>query len=459
MAAPRGQWGSRLGFILAAAGSAVGLGNIWKFPFTAGENGGGLFVLIYLVCVALIGLPVMIAEVIIGRRTQKSPVPAFSELSKKAFSPWSLVGWMGVASGFLILSFYSVVAGWTMHYIYLAVTGQFGGDAKDIAGLFETIAGPKADPSIGLMWHGLFMVLTVGVVIGGIKKGIEKAATFLMPALFLMLVGLIIYATTLPGFGQAVEFLFMPTTKGFKPASVLEGLGQAFFSLSLGMGALITYGSYLDRDTDLVGASVSISMLDTAVALMAGLVLFPIVFTAGMPANSGPKLVFVTMPVAFADIPGGGILGCAFFVLLFFAALTSAISLLEVVTSTIIDQLGWGRKKATLVFGCAIFALGVPSALGEAGYLTGWKEVLNVSFLDSVDYITQNWFLPLGALFISIFVGWVMPEADVRDEFFRGSKWGKLYPAWRFMIRFAVPLAIVVVFLYSIGVLPEEWLN
>ena len=461
MAGVRGQWGSRLGFILAAAGSAVGLGNIWKFPASAGTNGGGLFVLIYLACVAAVGLPVMIAEVLIGRRVQKSPVPAFSELGKQSGSsvPWSIVGWMGVVSGFLILSFYSVVAGWTLHYVYLAVTGQFTGTESQITQLFDVMVGDNASIGLSILWHGLFMLVTVGVVLGGIKKGVEKAAFFLMPALLLMLIGMVVYSATLPGFSKAVSFLFEPSLEGFKPSSVLDALGQAFFSLSLGMGALITYGSYLDKKTDLVGSSFSISLLDTAVALIAGLMLFPVVYTANIPPGKEEALAFITMPIAFSGLPGGGVIGIAFFVLLFFAALTSGISLLEVVTSTIVDQLGWGRKKTTAVFGGTIFVLGIPSILSLAGGLAFWTNAFGKNFFGSVIYLTQYWFLPLGALFISIFVGWFMPSRDVEEEFCRGSKWGKLYPLWRVMIRYFVPVAIVVVFIYSIGVIPKEWLG
>ena len=441
----RGQWGSRLGFILAAAGSAVGLGNIWGFPFAAAENGGGLFVLAYLVFVAVIGLPVMIAEVMIGRRAQRAPVGAYGRLSHDRVM-WKLVGWMGVAAGFLILSFYSVIAGWTLDYTLLSLRGAFEGlDADAIGALF----GERTEASGRVvLLHAIFMALTIAIVIGGVKGGLERSVRILMPTLFVLIIGLVVYGMTLDGFGEGVRFLFVPEPGAFDGEAALASLGQAFFSLSLGMGALITYGSYLRQKDDIVAASATISVLDTTIAISAGLILFPIAFTFAVPmGEGGAGFIFAVLPLAFTDMPAGDIVSVIFFALLLFAALTSAISLLEVVTSTVIDQLGWTRRKATLVVASAIFAVGLPSAVG---YQLPFGEM---SFLDGLYFLTSNIFLPLGGLFISIFAGWILTRSATSEEFTMGTRLGGLYPGWLFLVRFVVPVAISIVFLSSIGVI------
>jgi len=424
------------------------LGNIWRFPYSAGENGGGLFVLIYLACVLIVGFPVMIAEIVIGRRAQKSPAGAFEKLGRQHGVAWSLVGWMGVAAGFLILSFYSVIAGWTMHYVYLGVTGAF--QSTPVDEMKNLLGGIVESPKLSLLWHAVFMSVTMFVVLGGVKRGIEKAATILMPTLFGMMLLLVAYAATLSGFGEAMSFLFEPNMDKFSSKGALDGLGQGLFSLSLGMGALITYGSYLQKNADIAKSAAGISLLDTSVALLSGLIVFPLVFTAGQAPGAGPGLVFITLPSAFHDMGGGYILGIGFFVLLFFAALTSSISLLEVVCATVIDQLGWSRRQTTVTLGGAIFLLGVPSAVGEAGLMPWWKEFFGRGFLDSVDYITANWMLPVGAFLMAVYVGWFLKGDEVREEFMEGSSWGWLYGPWRFLIRYVVPLAILAVFVNSI---------
>ena len=290
MTTERAHWGSRLGFVLAAAGSAVGLGNIWKFPYITGENGGGIFVLIYLVCIALVGLPIMMAEIFIGRTAQRAPVGAFRHLSRPG-SPWILAGGLGVATAFVILSFYSVVAGWAMHYVYLSITGTFNGMAADDVG--ARFGAVFADSRLNVFWHLIFMILTIAIVIGGIRRGVERWAKILMPALALMMLALLAQAMTMDGFGRAASFVFAPNPENFEwGPSVLEALGHAFFTLSLGMGAMITYGSYLRQDDDLVTTSVTVGVLDTVIALVACLVLFPIIFTYDMDAGegSGPRL-------------------------------------------------------------------------------------------------------------------------------------------------------------------------
>jgi len=369
----RAHWKSRFGFILAASGSAVGLGNIWKFPYITGENGGGWFVLIYLACILLVGLPIMMAEIFIGRTAQKSPVGAIRELSAPK-SPWMSIGWLGVAAGFVILSYYSVVAGWAMHYTYLSATDAFAGQTKEqIDQIF--LKGVLPDVKLNLFWHGTFMVCTIGIVMGGIQKGLERFVKILMPLLLILMLAMLCKAATMEGFGRAVEFVFVPNAEKLSAAGVLEALGHAFFTLSLGMGAMITYGSYLRKDEDLVTTSLTIGLLDTVIALIACLILFPITFTYGMEAEKTVGLVFMNMPMAFGQMPGGMLWGVTFFALLTFAALTSAISLLEVAVSYFIDEKGWSRPLATLLCGGLIALLGIPSALSGGTELFGSKFV------------------------------------------------------------------------------------
>lgn len=450
----RGEWGSKLGFILAAAGSAVGLGNIWKFPYITGHHGGGLFVIIYLICIALVGLPIMIGEVIVGRATQSSPVGAFKTIPGAA-PVWQLVGWMGVLTGFIILSYYSVVAGWSMHYTWLSISGAFSGASPDQ--IASTFGGVVSSTGINLGWHVAFMVITVGIVVGGVSKGIENAAKILMPALMVLMLILFVDALFQKGFGQAFTFLFKPSPEKLSAAGVLEALGHSFFTLSLGMGAMLTYGSYLSKNTDVVSSSALVSIMDTGVALLACLILFPIIFTFGMAPEAGPGLVFKSIPIALSQMTGGRLLATLFFVLLFFAALSSGISLLEVVAATLIDQMKVKRSTAAIAMGAVITLFGVPSALSNvpgsifgAGWMGGLFEK---NFFDSFDWLASNVLLPLGGLLVAIFVGWAMPEQVRREEFSRGSRFASQYPFWLLFVRFVAPAGIIVLFLYSAGIL------
>lgn len=443
----RGQWASRLGFLLAAAGSAIGLGNIWKFPYVAGMNGGGVFVLLYLACVFFIGVPIMVGEFAIGRSTQRSPVEAFRALAGRS-SAWQLVGWSGVLAGFLLLSFYSVVAGWTMHYIVLSLE-SFGGasDAASVAILFDKL---YASPSLNFFWHQIFMMMTVGIVLGGVKGGIEKSSMIMMPALFLILAVLLVKALFMPGFREAFAFVFYPDLSDFKAASALEALGQAFFSLSIGMGTMLTYGSYLSRENDIVKSSVIVGVMDTGVALMASLIMFPILFSFGMDPQAGPGLVFKSMPIVFAQMPGGMAFSTIFFVLLLFAALTSAISLLEVVASFFVDTWGWDRQRAALFPGLGVFLFGVPSALAgwDGGALFGGRNVF-----DAMDFIVSNVLLPLGGLFMALYVGWRMDPKIVKSEFQGHSAFKAVFVPWLWCVRVIAPVAVAVVFLSRLGLI------
>ena len=456
MAQERGQWGSRLGFILAAAGSAIGLGNIWKFPYITGKNGGGAFVLVYLGCIALVGLPVMMAEILLGRRAQTSPVGAFRALSRPR-SPWMSVGWVGVACAFVILSFYSVVAGWTLHYLVLSLQSGFaGGDAEAVKATFGALyrSGPQ-----NLLWHAVVMVVTVAIVIGGVQRGVERAARVLMPALFVMMLALLGYATTLGGFGRAFDFVFGFHAADLDAAGVLEALGHAFFTLSVGMGAMLTYGSYLGPREDVVGTSIAITALDTIISLTACLVIFPITFTEGLEPAAGPGLVFINLPLALVKLPGGALWGAVFFLLLAFAAITSAISLLEVAAAYFIDERRWTRRKAVLLTGGVTFVVGVPSALsgGSGLFGEGMAGAVGKSWFDWVDYLSSNWMLPLGGIGIALFVAYRLDPGARREAFATGSRLGALsafYVGWLQLLRFVVPVAILLVMLNALGLLP-----
>lgn len=438
MTAPRAQWGSRIGFILAAAGSAVGLGNLWKFPYVTGQNGGGVFILAYVVCVLLVGLPIMAAEIIVGRATQKSPVSAFKELAGRN-SFWTAFAWLGVLAAVSLLSYYSVIAGWALHYAVLSLSGSLAATpANEAAGVFSDLA---ANQGLNVAWHLVFMGMTIGVVLGGVAKGIDRASRIMMPALLFMLILLVGRAMMMDGFLDGLDFAFGIRPEQFQPSSALAALGQAFFSLSIGMGTMATYGSYLKRDDDIVSGAIQISALDTAVALLASLVIFPIIFTfAELEPGQGPGLLFATIPTGMVQLPFAGVLLSIFFVLLVFAALTSAISLLEVPVSMLIDEFGWERKKAALVAGLVITLYGIPSAVSG-------------SFLGGLDYAVSNLMFPIGGIGISLFVGWRMSEAIRHDHFLSGSKFKFFYNTWLTLLRFVVPVGITVVLLNAVGII------
>ena len=446
------QWHSSVGFIAAAAGSAVGLGNIWKFPYITGENGGGTFVLFYLLCIVVLGLPIMIAEVMIGRTTQSSPIRAFKRLSPN----WQAVGLLGVLAGILVLSYYSVVAGWGLHYLYLSLIGGFPQDNNPqvYAELFDSLV---QSTRLNIWWHSVFMGITILVVLRGIRGGIEQVANWGMLALLLLLAGLAVYGTTLPGFAPAVEFVF-GFSRSFTWKSALEALGHAFFSLSLGIGAMLTYGSYLQRQDDVVGTSIAIAIADTIVALGSCLVLFPIAFSAGLEPSAGPGLIFINIPLALLQLPFGRVGLLLFFSLLLLAALTSAISLLEMSVSSLIDSWGWSRKIATMAMGAFIYLLGIPSCLsGGTGFFgAGLEQSIGMNWFDAADYLSSNWLLPLGGIGISLFMGWGWRDGQQKSEFAAGSQLGSIsgvYSAWLFVLRWLCPLVIVLIMLYNLQVL------
>ena len=431
----RESWSGSLGFTLAAIGSAVGLGNVWRFPYVTGEYGGGAFFLIYICCVGLVGLPVMLAEFLIGRKTQRDAVGAFRTM--RPGSPWILTGWLCIGTGFVILSYYSVVGGWVLHYLYLAVTDRFVGvSPEDIAALFSSLSG---NPGLQVFYHAVFMALTIVVVAGGINRGIELGNKVMIPALFFLLCLLLISALQTPGAAKGIAFLFTPRWEQVGPHAVLEALGQALFSLSLGMAAMVTYGSYLSHNTSLPKAALYIVAGDALVAMLAGMVVFPIVFSFGLKVSAGPSLIFQTLPIALGQLPGGFILAAAFFILLSFAALTSAMSLLEVVTAYVIDELQWSRKRAAWVFGAIIFLLGIPSAMKQ-------------EFLGFMDSVATNYLLPGGALLIALFTGWVLTRQERAEAFDGGNAPGPAFRGWSVVIRFVSPVALVLIFLHQLNI-------
>jgi len=435
--AHREHWGSRIGFILAAAGSAVGLGNIWRFPYITGKYGGAAFVLVYLALIFIVGFSVMLAEMAIGRKAQLNAVGSFQKLRGGA---WPIVGWMGVLAGFMILSFYGVIGGWTIKYFIWSFTGLMGdaaaGKAGDVFGAFVTNT-----PQV-IMYQAIFMLITIWVVYKGIGEGIEKYCKILMPALFVILLILIVRSVTLEGAGKGLEFYLKPDFSKLTGESFAAALGQAFFSLSLGMGCMITYGSYVDKQTTLPGAAIQVCVIDTMVAILAGLAIFPAVFAFGVDAGAGPGLTFVTLPSVFAKMAGSSIWSTLFFLLLFIAALTSAISLLEVVAAYVIDK-GWARPKAAVIMGLLIFALGVPSAMS----LTGAPKIAGKDFLDAMDFLSSNVLLPLGGVFIALFVGWFW-TADARREVTNEGthSFGMMEP-WIWVCRVIAPLGILYIFI------------
>jgi len=448
-----GQWSSRMIFILAATGSAVGLGNVWKFPYMAGENGGGAFVLVYLACIAMIGVPIMMAEILLGRRGRQSPINTMSALAEEAgASPrWAWLGWIGVVSGFLIMSFYSVIAGWAIAYVLKAVSGDFTGLTGD--GSANAFVGHITNPGFTTFWHTLFSIMTGFVVAKGVKSGLEKAVRILMPVLFVLLILLLGYAINSGYFAEGVAFLFNPDFAALSREGVLSALGHAFFTLSLGMGAIMVYGSYMPKKASIATTTFAIAFMDTLVALVAGMAIFPIVFANGLEPGAGPGLVFISLPIAFGQMPGGILFGTLFFVLLTFAAWTSAISIIEPAVAFLVENRGMTRKRAAGVIVGLAWLLGLLTVMSFGGWgfefeFAGAKKTDGI--FDILDIATTNFMLPLGGLAIALFAGWVMSSKDTADEL--GLAETGVYRLWRLLVRFVAPAGVILFFLHSLGV-------
>ena len=440
-ASMHGLWQSRWLFILAATGSAVGLGNIWKFPYITGENGGGAFVLVYLLCISIIGIPVMIAEVSLGRMGRQSPINTMKALAQKAgASPlWSSIGWMGAIAGFLILSFYSVIAGWALSYTLDMASGNFVNISAENSG--KIFGDLLANPTQLTIWHTAFMILTLGVVARGVNAGLEKAIKVLMPVLFILLFILFGYALSSSGFGQGFSFMFDFDFSKLTTESIMVALGHAFFTLSLGLGAIMAYGAYMPADTSIAKTIIIVAFLDTAVAIMAGLAIFPIVFANGLEPSAGPGLLFQTLPIAFGQMSGGVIFGTMFFVLVSFAAWSSAISLAEPIVAWFVEKFKMSRTLAAVIIGFSAWLLGLATVFS----FNIWSDVkmFDKTVFDLLDFLTTNIMLPMGGLFIAIFVGWKMSETKMMNEV--GIDYPILFKLWRFTLRFLAPIAIIAV--------------
>jgi len=442
------QWSSRFAFVLAATGSAVGLGNIWKFPYIAGENGGGAFVLVYLVCICVIGVPIMMAEIMLGRSGRQSPINTMKLLAKRssAHPAWVGLGWIGVVAGFIILSYYSVIAGWAMAYVARMGSGMFIGVTPD--GASSIFSQFIADPEKLLGWHSLFMVLTMLVVARGVK-GLERAVKFLVPAIVIILILLVGYSMDLGSFNKGVNFLFAPDFGKLTADSVLVAMGHAFFTLSLGMGAIMVYGSYLPAKVSIASTTFMVATADTLVALLAGLVIFPIVFANGLEPGAGPGLIFQTLPIAFGQMPYGTFFGTLFFILLVFAAWSSAVSLIEPGVAWLVENKKISRMRACIWAGLATWLLGVGTVLSFN--VAAEVKLFDKTFFELLDYLTANIMLPLGGLFIAIFAGWVMKKESVVKELNIQS--AVALSSWWVLIRYVAIAAVIIVFLNVIKVI------
>jgi len=444
----RGQWSGKLGFILAAAGSAIGLGNIWRFPYSAGEGGGGIFVLIYVAFVLFIGIPVIWAELSIGRKTRRNPVGAFKALAPGSW--WPALGGLGVITGFAILAFYSVIAGWTVGYLYKAAVGGFSGilSAEQSGAIFTGLVG---DGVVTVFLTAVFMVMTILVVKGGVSSGIERATKILMPLLLVILVLLAVRALTLPGGLEGFTYLFQPKLSEVTVGVVMSALGQALFSLSLGMGAMITYGSYFPDNENLAFAGASVAFFDTLIAVLAGLIIFPALFSAGLDPNGGPGLVFVVLPTIFGSMPAGALFAVAFYALLAIAALTSTISLLEVVVSYFIDEKGWTRAKAAWLVGAACFVFAIPSALSQ-GAVGFWSSMpgLGLDWLTMQNNLWGNYSLSIGACLMCLFLAWKWGIPAALESLEEGGHRVPLRTLWAFLIQWVAPVAFIVILVYVV---------
>ena len=447
----RGNFGSRIGVILATAGSAIGLGNIWRFPFTTGQNGGAAFILVYFVCVLLLGIPGMVSEFIVGRRAQTNAARAYGSLGRKE---WRFVGYLGILTSTIILGFYAVVAGWCLQYLYAAIAGQLTGDAAYVLNYFKDFS---SDPVKPCLWAVAFILITHLVVAMGVDKGIERVSKLLMPLLLLILMILVIASCMLPGAEAGIEFLLKPDFSKVTGDVFLDALGQAFFSLSLGTACLCTYASYFKPDTNLLKSSVQIALLDSGIAILAGLMIFPAAFSVGIQPDSGPSLIFITLPnvfnQAFSAFPGNGyIISCLFYALLVFAALTSTISMHEIGTAFFHEELRLPRIHATWILTviCSVIAVLCSLSVGANKNIA----LFGMPLLDFCDFLTAKLMLPMGAFLTSIILGWLVNRQMVKDEFTNEeSIQESFFPVYMFAIRYIVPLCIVMVFLHQFGIL------
>ncbi len=442
----RATLGGKLSAVLVAAGSSVGLGNIWRFPYVAGDNGGGAFLVIYILCVLLLGLPLMLAEFSVGRATHRNAVGAYRALDKR----WSFLGYNGVLAAFLILGFYFVVSGWTAEYMVHSVTGSLAKYAtvEEYRTVFENFI---QNPWRPVLYTLLFALATHFVIALGVQKGIERSAKVLMPLLFVVLIALAIHSLLMPGGGEGFRFFFKPDFSKVTPSTVLVALGQAFFSLSIGIGTMVTYASYFKPETNLRHTALNVTILDTLVAILAGVVIFPAVFSVGIEPSSGPSLVFITLPSIFNGMPLSMVWSTVFFLLLVVAALTSTISLHEVITAYCHEEWHMSRRAAAWTTTAATSLLGIAASL-SVGLLSGWK-LFGLNLFDLLDYLTANIMLPVGGFFTCIFVGWKLDRQVLKDQITNnGALKFRIYRTFIFLLRYLCPIVMLMVFLDNLGV-------
>lgn len=447
----REHWSSKLGFLFAALGSAIGLGVLWKFPYTIGQNGGGLFLLTYILCTIVIGIPVFIAELLIGRTAQSAAIPSFEKLEKeKPF--WKLSGWLGVLSSFLIMSFYSIIAGWGMSYILLSLLGTTQvKEADEVTAIFHEL---QNSGGISISWHALFTVIVMSIVLSGVRQGIEKWSRVMTRALFVLLLVLVAYCLALPGFSDACRFIFSPNLADFTLSSVIEALGLAFFTLSLGQGIMFSYGSYMKTSDNIPMMATVVAFSVIIISILAALMVFPIVFSFGFEPAAGIGLIFQTLPFLFAKLPGGQVLAVAFFTLFVFTALTSAVAFIEVCATNLMELYQISRRKSVMIVSAMTFIVGIPVAYSWThGIFPDWEQVYGRTFLDTLDHLVSTWFIPIGGLITSIFAGWVWSKDGSERAYEKGVRSIFFYPIWRFWMRWVVPTLIIVIVLQKSGLI------
>lgn len=447
----RGTFGSRLAIVLATAGSAVGLGNIWRFPFMTGQNGGAAFILVYFACVFLLGIPGMVSEFIIGRRAQSNAARAYGAIGGRG---WRYIGYLGILTSTIILGFYAVVAGWCLQYLFASLGGQLNGDAAYVIDYFKSFSGDSVRPCL---WAIAFVLITHFVVSRGVNDGIERASKLLMPLLFLLLLVLVVASCLLPGADAGIAFLLKPDFSKVSTDVFLEALGQAFFSLSLGTACLCTYASYFKRDTNMLTSATQIALLDSAIAILAGLMIFPAAFSVGVQPDSGPSLIFITLPNVFQQAFGampvlGYVIGILFYALLVFAALTSTISMHEIGTAFFHEELKLPRRRAAWIITLICMVLAVLCSLSVGAY--SGLQLFGMSLMDFCDFLTAQLMLPAGAFLTSIMLGWFVNRQITHDEFTNGGVLKEsFFAVWLVSVRFVVPICILLIFLHQFGLL------
>jgi NSS family neurotransmitter:Na+ symporter len=459
MSSLREHWGSKLGFIMAAIGSAIGLGILWKFPYVVGRNGGALFFLSYLFCVIIVGLPLFIGELVLGRSAQKAAVMAILHHEPNK-TGWKIAAWLGVASSFLIMSFYSVIAGYGMSYILLSLNGFYQNLTLDqVSIVYERLS--QSGP-ISLFWHFLFTLITAMIVFLGVRKGIEYWSKIMVKVFLILMLVLFLYSLTLPGFSKAVDFAFKVRFDQFSVSSFIEALGLALFTLSLGQGIMISYGSYMSNKESIFKTSCIVAFSVVIVAGLSALTIFPVVFTFNVEPNSGPGLVFKTLPYLFAKLPSPMLISGAFFTLFVFTALTSAVPLIEVVATNLMELCEIPRKKAVMIVAIGTFVFGIPSAFSNANItaLKNWNEIYGMGFLETIDHLVSTWIIPLAGLLTAVFVGWKVNKEVAFQQFCENQERKVLFLFWHFTIRYIVPAVSTLILLQGSGVIDiSKWLS